>query len=86
MGMTSDVKLPVGKACRDCRHFVRTCEWLISATGAETECDWSPSRFSPLPPLVRLEPDAARAADEACEGEDEGRTPPATGVDRSDVR
>lgn len=39
-------RLPEGKTCLDCRHFVRTCAWLIgSLTGAETTCDWDPSRF-----------------------------------------
>lgn len=39
--------LPDGKSCRDCRHFISTCEWLISYTGDETACDWAPSRFRP---------------------------------------
>jgi hypothetical protein len=30
--------------CAECRHF-RRCQWLISATGTETQCDWIPSRF-----------------------------------------
>ena len=38
-------ELPTGKRCADCIHFKRTCEWLISYTGAETACDWWPPRF-----------------------------------------
>jgi hypothetical protein len=38
--------LPVGKTCGDCAHFEPICSWLIcSRKGAETRCDWDPSRF-----------------------------------------
>ena len=40
-------ELPPGRTCADCAHFKRTCEWLISYTGAETACDWWPVRFYP---------------------------------------
>lgn len=39
---------PEGKTCADCVHFKR-CAWLLSYTGAETQCDWTPSKFKPKP-------------------------------------
>ena len=42
----AEMKLPEGKTCADCRHFERTCRWLISYKGHETSCDWHPSKFS----------------------------------------
>jgi len=40
------MELPVGKTCKDCSHWKKTCEWLISSRkGNETTCDWNPSRF-----------------------------------------
>lgn len=38
-------KLPEGKSCNDCANFKPTCQWLISLSGNETNCDWNPSRF-----------------------------------------
>jgi hypothetical protein len=37
--------LPEGYTCGDCRHFKRTCEWLISCEPTRTSCDWYPIRF-----------------------------------------
>jgi hypothetical protein len=42
------MKLPDGMTCKDCQSFARTCSWLISYTGDEKRCDWSPSRFIPV--------------------------------------
>lgn len=39
--------------CSKCIHFDR-CKWLLSRTGEETFCDWTPSRFSEDDPLVGL--------------------------------
>ena len=47
------LELPPNTTCSDCRHFKRTCEWLISCQPDRTSCDWYPVRF------IRLEaPDA----------------------------
>ena len=46
--MKNDMILPIGKTCKDCIHFKR-CEWLIGLKGNETNCDWSPSKFYPMP-------------------------------------
>lgn len=35
---------PDDKTCDDCKHIKR-CKWLLSYTGAETQCDWTPSKF-----------------------------------------
>jgi hypothetical protein len=48
-GPVSDMALPDGKTCADCRSF-RRCQWLINRWGTEKACDWSPSRFRPAPP------------------------------------
>jgi hypothetical protein len=39
------MNLPDGKTCRDCRHYTRTCEWLLNRKASATECDWEPSKF-----------------------------------------
>jgi hypothetical protein len=36
---------PLGATCADCVHYTRTCSWLISYSGQEVQCDWSPSKF-----------------------------------------
>lgn len=41
-------QLSDGQTCTDCQHFVK-CKWLLRRQGLETECDWSPSRFVPVP-------------------------------------
>ena len=35
---------PPGKTCADCAH-VNRCRALLGISGAETACDWIPSRF-----------------------------------------
>lgn len=42
----NDMALPKGKTYNDCRHIGK-CKWFVGREGHETECDWSPSRFSP---------------------------------------
>ncbi len=42
------MSLPPGLTCGDCKHMAR-CRWLISAKPEDEVCDWSPSRFSPIP-------------------------------------
>ncbi len=42
--------LPEGRTCGDCRHFKRTCEWLISCKPERTSCDWWPVRFVAISP------------------------------------
>ena len=44
----SEYSLPDGKTCGDCVHFERTCTWLLSRDGEDTECDWLPIRFSEI--------------------------------------
>ena len=53
-----DMLLPKGKTCKDCLHFQRTCEWLISCDPNKTSCDWSPSRFLDIKPTVVTESNA----------------------------
>jgi hypothetical protein len=40
----SGMTLPEGMRCGDCLHFKR-CVALFQCPAANTECDWSPSRF-----------------------------------------
>lgn len=37
-------------ACATCRHLKRTCSWLLGgrANYPDGECDWEPSRYSPM--------------------------------------
>jgi len=44
--------LPDGKTCQDCRHFKRTCEWLISCEPTRTDCDWYPIKFTAKEPTA----------------------------------
>ena len=45
----SDMKLPEGKSCINCIHWLR-CKGLIFTLEPEsTSCDWSPSRFKESP-------------------------------------
>jgi hypothetical protein len=37
---------PPGRTCNDCAHGPR-CAGLGIISGAETHCDWIPSRFQP---------------------------------------
>lgn len=39
---------PDGATCADCWHWKR-CHFLLSLKGAETTCDWAPSRYRPHP-------------------------------------
>jgi hypothetical protein len=39
--------LPLVQTCGQCSHFSR-CTWLIGAKEDKTDCDWSPSRWSPI--------------------------------------
>ena len=44
----SEFTLPEGKTCIDCVYFERTCMWLLSREGEDTECDWLPIKFLEL--------------------------------------
>lgn len=44
IGCDPSMVLPEGKTCSDCVSFAR-CTAIIGRTGAEQNCDWSPSRF-----------------------------------------
>lgn len=37
-------RLPDGKTCNDCAHFLR-CHWLFNCNPLSVECDWDPPRF-----------------------------------------
>lgn len=47
-----EMKLPAGLTCGDCIHLTR-CWALFGHTDADTYCDWSPSRFTPLSAVER---------------------------------
>jgi hypothetical protein len=44
--MKDSMKLPEGKTCSDCAHW-STCDFLFACIENDTECDFSPSRFTP---------------------------------------
>ena len=41
----SDMELPKQMTCRHCAYFMR-CVRLFNCKPNNTECDWSPSRFT----------------------------------------
>jgi hypothetical protein len=45
MSCEPDMLLPEGMTCADCRHY-HFCEQFFSCPATNTNCDWSPSRFS----------------------------------------
>lgn len=45
----SEMRLPQGKSCSDCRSF-RRCEAMFGHTATDTSCDWYPSRFAAREP------------------------------------
>lgn len=50
-----------GITCVDCLWFKAKCSWLLSYTGAETRCDWEPSRFVSIQTKTKKpEPEATR--------------------------
>lgn len=55
---------PDGQVCADCRHFKRTCEWLLSYSGRERTCDWFPSKFVAIAAATNDDAGAARPARE----------------------
>lgn len=42
------IKLPEGRICADCVHFVR-CSWLFRCRAESRVCDWVPNRFEERP-------------------------------------
>lgn len=40
------------QTCASCASFEKKCKWLLSLSGEETECDWQPSRYRRLLPVV----------------------------------
>lgn len=42
------MRLAVGKTCGDCVH-IRRCKLIFGHVEDDTYCDWSPSRFIPIP-------------------------------------
>jgi hypothetical protein len=45
----SDMTIPDGKTCADCRHCIRCCG-MFGAKPDNTECDFYPVRFAPKEP------------------------------------
>lgn len=43
-----DMSLPEGKTCGDCVHC-RRCTLMFGHIPEDQSCDWSPSRFRPIP-------------------------------------
>lgn len=54
MADTHGATLADGRRCADCRVLAHCRETLGLVTGAETWCQWSPSRFE-VQPWVRLQ-------------------------------
>lgn len=48
----SDMELPAGKTCGDCRHF-RRCNAMFGHIAEDEVCDWSPSRYAETKPLPK---------------------------------
>jgi hypothetical protein len=49
--MDATNKLPPGKTCNDCVHYVRCTMVLGLKVDVNTECDWIPSKFRERPPI-----------------------------------